>query len=115
VLVSLCTNYSPTKQSIWITGVYNNGGLIDPYYPEEDPDKLLESLSKLYTVQVNDSTYQDLDFYFYDQSFRKEKGLRTKIYTGDLPNGKNTITLNRYRLSQENKLEENELLNFFSG
>ena len=112
VLDSLCTDYAPTKQSIWVTGVFNNGGLNDPYYPEEDSEKLLDCLSRLYTVQINDSTYQDLDFYFYNQGFRKEKGLRTMIYTGDLPKGKNTITLNRYQLNKENKLEEKRFAQF---
>jgi len=67
---------------------------------------LLDCLSQLYNVYVNDSLYTDLDFYFYTHPNDGEKGLRTMIYTGNLPIGKNVIHIKRQSLNKEKKLDE---------
>ncbi len=105
VLDSICTDYNPTKSSIFVSGI-QKGGFRDPVYKEEDPDKLLDCLIRLYNVYVNDSLQTDLDFYFYTHPNDDEKGLRTMIYTGDLPTGKNTIGVKRQSLDKEKKLYE---------
>jgi len=105
VLDSLCTDYKPTKNSIFVSGI-QKGGFRDPFYAEEDADKLLNCLSQLYNVYVNDSLYSDLDFYFYTHPNDGEKGLRTMIYTGDLSKGKNVIRIKRQSLNKEKGLYE---------
>jgi len=105
VLDSLCTDYTPTKNSIFVSGIQNRG-FRDPFYAEEDADKLLDCLSRLYNVYVNDSLQTDLDFYFYTHPNDGEKGLRTMIYTGNLPVGKNLIHIKRQSLNKKKKLYE---------
>lgn len=105
VLDSICTNYTPTKGSIFVSGI-QKGGFRDPVYKEEDPDKLLDCLVQLYNVYINDSLYTDMDFYFYTHPNDNEKGLRTMIYTGNLAAGKNTIRVKRQSLNKEKKLYE---------
>ena len=107
-LDSLCTTYTPTKTSIFVTG-FHSGGIRDPYYPEEDPDKLLACLSQLYTVAINDSIYTNLDFYFYDHPNFEEKGLRTMIDIEHLARGKNVIQIKHQDLDKEKQLVEKKL------
>lgn len=107
VLDSLCTDYTPTKSSIFVTGIKR--GLNDPYYAEEDADKLLDCLSQLYNVYVNDSLCIDLDVYFYSYPDHKTRGLRTMIYTGNLPVGKNTIRITKQQLNKKKKMYESDL------
>ena len=104
-LDSLCTDYKPTKSSIFVSGI-QKGGFLDPFYKEEDADKLLGCLSQLYNVYINDSLQTDLDFYFYTHPNDGEKGLRTMIYTGNLPTGKNVVHIKRQSLNKEKKLQE---------
>jgi len=106
VLDSLCTDYTPTKSSIFVSGIHK--GFRDPYYAEEDADKLLTCLSRLYSVYVDDSLYTDLEFFFYSYPNHKTHGLRTMIYTGDLPEGKNTIRIARKRLNDNKKIDEED-------
>ena len=108
VLDSLCTDYQPTKQNIWVSGLQKTG-LNDPYYPEDDPDKLLDCLSNLYTVYINDSLYTELDYHFYTYGHGKEKGVRTMINTSELPEGKNTILVNRKKLDKDKNFEVVEI------
>lgn len=105
VLDSLCTDYAPTKQSIFISGLRRDG-FRDPYYPEDDPDKLLECLSSLYLVNINDSLYSDIEYYFYRHPNQEELGLRTMIPTHDLPRGKNVIHLQRKAIDKDKKFSE---------
>lgn len=105
VLDSLCTDYTPTKTSIWVSG-FSRNGFRDPYLAEEDPDKLLDCLSQLYNVYINDSLYTELDYYFYTHPNSSEKGLRTIIDTRDLPKGKNTIFVKRKSFDDDMKITE---------
>jgi len=106
VLDSLCTDYTPTKSSIFVSGIHK--GFRDPYYAEEDADKLLTCLSRLYSVYVDDSLYTDLEFFFYSYPNHKTHGLRTMIYTGNLPEGKNTIRIARKKLNDNKKIDEED-------
>ena len=108
VLDSLCTDYTPTKNNIFVSGI-QGGGFRDPFYAEEDADKLLNCLSRLYNVYVNDSLQIDLDFYFYTHPNNGEKGLRAMIYTGDFPAGKNVIRIKRQSLNRKKELYEVKL------
>lgn len=105
---TLCTDYTPTKSSYWVTGI-DRGGIHDPYAKEEDPDKLLACLSQLYTVTINDSILTDLDFYYYAHPNLEEKGLRTMLYTKPLPKGKNIIKIKYQDLDKEKQLIEKTL------
>lgn len=107
-LDSLCTDYTPTKNGIFISGIRKGFG--DPVYAEEDADKLLGCLSRLYNVHINDSLYTDLDFYFYIHPNKDEKGLRTMVYTGNLLRGKNVIRITRQSLNRKKELYEVKLI-----
>lgn len=104
VLDSLCIDYTPSKTSIWVSGFAN--GITDPYYAEKDPDKLLDCLSELYNVYINDSLYTQLDYFFYTHPNSEEKGLRTMIDTRDLPKGKNSIFVKRKAVDDNMKITE---------
>jgi len=109
VLDTLCIDYTPTKNSIFVSGI-SKRGFNDPFYKEEDADKLLNCLSRLYNVYVNDSLIPDLDIYYYMHPNNNERGLRTMIYTGDLPMSKNTIRVTRQSLNRKKELSEIKLI-----
>jgi len=108
-LDSLCTDYTPTKTSIWITGI-GRGGFKDPYYKEKNAAKLLQCLSALYTISINDSTYTDLEYYFYQQPDSEVRGLKTMIDIKHLPRKNHEITLRKKRLTSKKKLIERKVV-----
>jgi len=107
VIDSLCTNYTATKTSIWVTGIKFNKGIRinDPYDKEEEVEKLLNCLSSLYEVSINDSTYTNIDYYFYRHPNDGELGIKTMIDARNLPKGKNTITIKRHFLTEDKEID----------
>ena len=105
---SLCTSYTPTKESIWVSG-FQRTGIKDPFYKEEDAEQLLACLSQLYSVSVNDSLWTDLDYYFYHHPNMNERGLRVMIDTQQLTKGKNIIDVGYKKLDNKKIMTERRL------
>ena len=103
-----CEDYRPSKKPGLISGIrFDNGiQLSSPNVQEEDPEKLKNCLSSYYAVYLNDSLYNDLDFYFYRHPHREEQGIITVLPTGHLPKGKNLIHIQRRVITESDSLRE---------
>ncbi|MEM7549587.1 MAG: hypothetical protein AAF363_07930 [Bacteroidota bacterium] len=64
-------------------------------YAGEDNEKLLECLSSIYQVSINDSVYTDLSFYFHKHSVKDQNGLITMIPTKHFISGENKMIINK--------------------
>ncbi len=94
----LCTDYQPSKSVGIISGIkisHNGINLSTPYVEEKNPEKLLNCLSQLYTIYLNDSLVINPEFYYYSQPIMDEKGIQTMLSIQHLPKGKNEIKVTR--------------------
>ncbi len=111
-ILHLCTDYVPSKSSGLISGIRigrDGFGFNTPDVQEADPEKLLQCLSRVYSIYINDSLYQATDFHYYTHVKNEELGIQTVIPTTTLPKGKNVITVKHFKLKKnEEKLEEKE-------
>ena len=57
----------------------------------------LECLKSYYSVYINDSLFDNLDYMFYIHPNANEKGIITYINTDHLKEGKNTLKLDTYK------------------
>ena len=62
---------------------------------EKEPQKALQCLSSFYSVYINDSLLNGLEYYFYTHPNKKEKGIITLINTEGLKKGKNILEVKR--------------------
>ena len=77
-------------------------------FEEEDKKLLLQCLSDLYEVYVNDSAYYELDYYFTLHSAKDQKGILTTFSTSDFKEGENIIEIKKkYRNSSGSLIKEN--------
>ncbi len=97
VLLKNCQDYEPSKKSNLISGIQiskNGFQITDPSVPEADPEKLLNCLQQHYKIYLNDSLFNQTDFYFFKQNGEiEEKGLRTILDIEHLPRGKNLLKI----------------------
>jgi hypothetical protein len=95
VIKEICPSITPDE----ISGIKSNlefsvsGNSEDKYH--SPPDSLLMCVSQLYQVYINDSLYQDLDYYFYTNQAFGEEGLKTIIDLGQTQRGKYALNINR--------------------
>lgn len=64
-------------------------------FEEEDKEMLLQCLTELYEVSVNDSVYSDLTYFFYEHPKKSQKGLLTIIPTKDFIFGNNVLRIRK--------------------
>jgi len=102
ILLKNCTDYEPSKKSDFTSGIHlsSEGFSMDtPEVEEADPEKLLNCLQQHYRLYLNDSLYQQNDFYFFRQpGIVGEKGIRTVLDIADLPRGKNLLKITQMAL-----------------
>jgi hypothetical protein len=102
VLLRNCQDYEPSKKSNLTSGIQisKNGFQInDPSVPEDNPEKLLNCLQQHYKIYLNDSLFNQTDFYFFKQNGEiEEKGLRTILDIKHLPRGKNLLKITHMAL-----------------
>ncbi len=111
VLLKNCQDYEPSKKSNLISGIQiskNGFQITDPSVPEENPEKLLNCLQQHYKIYLNDSLFNQTDFYFFKQNGEiEEKGLRTILDIKHLPRGKNLLKITHMALdTAEMSIEE---------
>ncbi len=70
-------------------------------YSGEDFDQAISCLGSIYEVAINDSVYQELNYYFYEHSSHEQRGLLTTISTDDFKHGENILRLRKVRKIEE--------------
>lgn len=112
VLLKNCQDYQPSKKSDLISGIRiskNEFTISSPTVPEDDPEKLLNCLQQHYKIYLNDSLFQQTDFYFFKQNGEiEEKGLKTILDIEHLPRGKNLLKITHMALDTAEISIEND-------
>lgn len=78
----LCKDYQPTRKKGFSSGIQidkNGFGVSSPNVEEASPDSLLACLTSIYTVTINDSLYQDLQYYYLEHPNKGELGVHTVL------------------------------------
>lgn len=104
----LCPDFETSKDGGLKSGIKLKGlGLVlsTPKVIEENPDEVMNCLSSLYKVRLND-TLQNLQFFFFTHPNRGEKGLMTMVPCGQLPRGKHTIDIKKISFQEGEQSEE---------
>lgn len=112
-LLKMCDNYTPSKTSTFVSGIsFDNGiQITDPDVDEEDPEKLLGCLVNYFDIYINDSLYQQQDFYFQEHP-NGEKGIFTMLNISDLPMGKHQVRIDRKYYDKEDQLKNRKYIRF---
>lgn len=102
-LLQIC-DYEPSKKRGIISGILFKDGLSmdDPSVEEAAPDSLLQCLSSLYTVKIDDSLYQDAAYYYLTHPNREEKGIYTALDIRHLDFGYHLLSID-HKVWQEKK------------
>ncbi len=77
-------------------------------YSGEDFDQSILCLSSIYEISINDSAYQELNYYFYEHPSKDQRGLLTTISTDDFKHGENVLRLRKIRKIEEDDSTRNE-------
>jgi len=95
-LLHLC-DYEPSKEQGLISGIEINQqgiNISDPEIEEANPDSLLECLSNLYEVKIDDSLFQDIIYYYLVHPNHNEKGIYTVLDIKNYPRGHHLLEIN---------------------
>ncbi|WP_422361966.1 hypothetical protein [Reichenbachiella sp.] len=109
MIQSHCPDYVPEKEDglNWKLDMVLDGGSLNINSRRNSPEEytsILECLSNLFQVSINDSIYQDLSFRFYNHPSKNQKGLITVIPTNQFTIGENILDIKKVRLdSVQNK------------
>ena len=94
VVERVCPSIIPDELSGIESNIAFNSG-----NPKEEihspPDSMLLCVSQIYKVYINDSLYQNLDYYFYKNRKFGEEGVKTIIDLGHSPRGKHLLKIDR--------------------
>ncbi len=106
VVLSHCPDFEPLKDDglNWRLTMKAEGGdftITGKRYSEEDYDQAIECLASIYEISVNDSVYQNLNYYFYRHPSKDQRGLLTNISTDDFQDGENVLRLRKITMFQE--------------
>ena len=107
---SNCPDFVPAKQdgfnwSMKFNTSDGNLNLTDQEYAEEDKIKLMDCLSLLYQVSVNDSIYSDLKYYYYSHPSKGQKGLMTMINSSGFKKGENIMRIKKVYINEDSDKE----------
>lgn len=110
----ICPDFVPAKKDgfNWsMTFKPTEGGvnLTTQNFEGEDRKKLLECLSSLFSVSINDSSYTELKYYFTHHFSKEQKGLITMIGTSSFNKGENTLHVQKTFLNEEGEEETEDL------
>ncbi len=80
-----------------------NGGDEGPKY-HSPADSILNCLSSNFEIKINDSIYQELDFYFYEDPVFEQEGIKTVIDVNHLKRGKHQLRVKRYEVVKKDSV-----------
>lgn len=107
LVASNCPEFVPEKKEGFNWSMQfipnKNGGvsLISQDFDGENKEELLQCLASLYRVNVNDSTYSDLNFFWYIHPSKEQKGLITMLNTENFKKGENLLTIKKISMDEE--------------
>ena len=95
-----CRDYEPQKKDgvnpAFFFDVTSDGIYVHSQnFEEEDVEQLLGCLSSIFEVSVNDSLYQELDYYFFRHPEKSQAGLFTMIPTKEFLEGQNILKITK--------------------
>lgn len=109
---SNCPDFKPKKKEglNWRFGfemVEGGISLSNRKYDDEDMEQLLQCLSSLYQIHINDSLYSNQHFFFFNHPVKGQKGLMTMLSTDSLNKGQNVLEIKKvfHTASGEEKVE----------
>ena len=114
-IIKLCDDYTPTKNSGFISGIYvGKEGLrmSDPLKQETDPAKLRDCLARFYTISVDDSLYTEQEYFYYTHSNQGEKGLYTVLDIKGLSRGQHKISIQTKIFNTKDELVKEDYIIF---
>ncbi|MEM8526239.1 MAG: hypothetical protein AAGG68_16480 [Bacteroidota bacterium] len=103
-LLHIC-DYKPSKKQGLISGIYigkEGVNLNDPRKEEASPDSLLNCLSSIYEVRIDDSLFQDIRYYYMAHFNQEELGIYTVLDIKDFSRGHHSLSVD-YKDWQEEK------------
>ncbi|WP_420579694.1 hypothetical protein [Reichenbachiella sp.] len=103
MIQSHCADYIPEKEDglNWKLDMILEGGSLNINSRKNSPEEyaiILECLSNLFHISINDSLYQELNFRFYNHPDKNQKGLITVIPTHNFKIGENILEIKKVRL-----------------
>ncbi len=95
-----CPDFEPLKkdginQKMKLVTADGNLFLKSETFEEEDRQQLLSCLTSLYDISVDDSTYTNTDFYFFEHPGKSQKGLLAMLKTSHLKPGKHILHIKK--------------------
>jgi hypothetical protein len=113
LIQSNCPDFSPIKNDGWNWSMkFDSGGgnllLRAQDYAEVDKNELLDCISSLYKVYINDSIYADLKYYYYTHPSKGQKGLVTMINSSGFTKGENLIEIKKVSVDEDEEKAEKD-------
>ena len=101
-----CPDFNPMKDDglNWRMEVKmddENFTITDKDYSGEDFLQAIGCLGSIYEITINDSLYQDLNYYFFQHPAKDQRGLLTTISTEGFLEGENVLRLRKIRIISE--------------
>jgi len=95
-----CPDFEPAKRnginpSVSITFEGGNLSFDDNVYLKEDVGKLMECLSSIYEVYINQSLHENPKYYFFEHPAHKQQGIMTMIPTKSFLDGENILEVRK--------------------
>jgi len=106
LIQSNCPDFAPLKKDGWNWSMKidtKDGNLLlrGQDFAEEDKNKLLDCISSLYSVSINDSIYSDIKYYYYTHPSKGQKGLVTMISSAGFKKGENVLRIKKVSIDEE--------------
>ncbi len=100
IIKEICPDIVPDETPGIGTDIVISGG--DEKY-HSPADSILGCISQLYAISLNDSLFQNLDYYFYTHPTYEEEGIKTIIDISSFARGKHVLDIKRmeYNFSKD--------------
>ena len=107
-----CPDFEPLKEEglNWKLSVdTRDGGFVitGKDYSGEDFDRLIGCLSSIYEIKVNDSLYQELNYFYYEHPAKNQRGLLTRIPTDNFEVGDNLLQIRKVSILDQDSVKYN--------
>lgn len=95
-----CTQFEPLKKDgiNWrLEARVKDGNFVitNPDYTNEQSEEMLQCLSTIFEVKLNDSVYSEINYHFYEHPDQKQKGLFAAISTEAFVKGENNLVISK--------------------
>jgi len=103
-IAKICPDFIPVKEeglSFNIKAKDGNLSVGPSVNSEPNPQKALDCLCSIFQVEINDSTYDHLDFKFYRHPNNDERGIVTMVPTGGFKHRANVIRIRKMNYIKE--------------